>query len=515
MAKDGSGDFTSIQEAIDTVRDYTPERVTIYVKNGVYEEKILVPEWKTDITLIGENADSTIITWSDYSGKGDISTFTSYTVRVEGNGFIAENITFANEAGPVGQAVALHVEGDRCVFRNCKFLGNQDTLFAAGTGSRQYYENCYIEGTTDFIFGAATAVFQDCLIHSKKNSYITAASTTPAQSYGYVFFNCKLTAGPGVEKVYLGRPWRDHARTVFIDCEMGPHILSEGWHNWGRPEAELGSFYAEYASTGPGADPSGRVSWSHQLTRQERDKYTLQHIFTIGDTWEVFRKNITVFMAGNSTMADKPYAGSNPEKGWGQVFHLYFKEEVKVENHAMNGRSTKSFIDEGRWDSLLSRAGPGDYVIIEFGHNDQKKGDPSRYAAADAGYRQNLQRFIADVREKGATPVLATPIMRRRFDENGRFYDTHGRYPEVVRELAAAANVPLLDLHKQTGKLLRQYGEERSKALFLHIEPGEYENLPQGLEDDTHLSGTGAFKICDLAVAEMKTALPELYKHLK
>lgn len=224
---------------------------------------------------------------------------------------------------------------------------------------------------------------------------------------------------------------------------------------------------------------------------------------------------IHIFMAGNSTMANKPYQGSNPEKGWGQVFALYFNEQIKVENHAVNGRSTKSFIDEGRWDNLLNRVQPGDYVIIEFGHNDEKKEDPSRYAAPDGAYRQNLKRFVSDVRKKEGIPVLATPIVRRRFDDSGRFYDTHGRYPEVIREVAGEEDVPLLDLHRKTRELLERYGPERSKLLFLHIKPGEYPSLPEGREDDSHLSATGAFRICDLAVEEMRSSLPELCRYLK
>lgn len=280
VSKDGSGDFTNIQEAVNAAHDFFDTRIIIFIKNGVYREKLVIPSWKTKITLIGENADSTIIVYDDYSGKNGINTFTSYTVLVQGNDFYAENITFHNSAGPVGQAVALHIEADRCVFRNCRFLGNQDTMYAAGEGSRQYYYNCYIEGTTDFIFGAATALFEDCSIHSKKNSYITAASTTRENQYGYVFVNCKLTADSAVNKVYLGRPWRDYARVVFLKCEMGGHIEPSGWHNWNKPERELTAFYAEYKNSGTGADIKYRVSWSKQLAFEEAETYTIDRIFS-------------------------------------------------------------------------------------------------------------------------------------------------------------------------------------------------------------------------------------------
>ncbi len=222
-----------------------------------------------------------------------------------------------------------------------------------------------------------------------------------------------------------------------------------------------------------------------------------------------------IFMIGNSTMANKPYAEGNPEKGWGQILPLYFKEGIKIENHAVNGRSTKSFIVEGRWDTVLSRIKPGDYVIMEFGHNDAKEDDPKRFAAPRTDYKTNLIKFMEETRSKNGIPVLATPIVRRRFDENGKFYDVHGEYPIVVRELAKEYNVPLLDLHKRSEEMLIRFGEERSKLLFLHIEPYEYESLPEGLVDNTHFSAYGAFKICDLAIEEIKKSLPELVKWIK
>lgn len=224
---------------------------------------------------------------------------------------------------------------------------------------------------------------------------------------------------------------------------------------------------------------------------------------------------LTIFMIGNSTMADKPYKNGNPEKGWGQVFPLYFNEGIKIENHAVNGRSTKSFIDEHRWDTIVSKINPGDYVIIEFGHNDAKKEDPKRFADANTRYRYNLEKFVIDSRSKGGIPILATPIVRRRFDDDNKFYDVHGDYPKVVRKVAKELNVPLLDLHKRTEKMLVEFGQEKSKLLFLHIEPNEYKSLPEGKMDDTHLSAYGAFKVCDLAIEEIQKSVPELVKFLK
>lgn len=285
VAKDGSGDFKTIQEAVNGVRDWSEVQVPIYIKKGIYREKLVIPAQKSKISLIGEDAAQTIIIFDDYSGKNGINTYTSHTVLVQGNDFIAENLTFENSAGPVGQAVALHVEADRVVIKNCKILGNQDTLFPSADTSRQYYLNCYIEGTTDFIFGAATVVFEGCHIHSKKNSYISAASTTKAQPFGFVFLNCKLTADSTAQKVYLGRPWRPYARTVFINTNMDKHIMPEGWHVWNNNENHLKTYYAEYGSYGLGFVKESRVVWSRQLKKREVKEYTLENIFRGTVAW--------------------------------------------------------------------------------------------------------------------------------------------------------------------------------------------------------------------------------------
>lgn len=281
VAKDGSGDFESIQAAIDAAKSFPEKRVVIHIKNGVYEEKIKVHSWNTNLTLKGESESNTIIRWGDYfdkMGQGRNSTFHTATLLVQGDHFRAENLSIENTAGEVGQAVALAVEADRCVFTNCRLTGNQDTLFADGANTRQHYANCYIEGTTDFIFGGATALFESCTIHSKCNSYVTAASTPEGRKYGFVFIGCNLTAEDTVYKVYLGRPWRSYAKTVFIACEMGSHILPQGWDNWGSENKEKTVYYAEYGNTGPGANTSERVIWSHALTEHEAEKYTAKEV---------------------------------------------------------------------------------------------------------------------------------------------------------------------------------------------------------------------------------------------
>lgn len=282
VAQDGSGDYVSIQEAINATKAFPPERITIFIKNGIYKEKVRVYSWNNDLSIIGENADSTIISYDDYFKKinlGRNSTFHTYTVKVECNDLIMENLSIKNTAGPVGQAVALHVEGDRCIFRNIRMTGNQDVLYAAGINCRQYYKNCYIEGSTDFIFGAATALFENCTIHSKSNSYITAASTPKEQAFGYVFKNCKLTANEEVDAVYLGRPWRKYAKTVFIECDLGKHIKPEGWKEWSNNDDLSTTYYAEYNNIGLGSDYSQRIPWSHQLNKRTTKIYTIENIF--------------------------------------------------------------------------------------------------------------------------------------------------------------------------------------------------------------------------------------------
>ena len=281
VAQDGSGDYTTIQEAIYNCKAFPYQRITIHIKNGTYREKVKIPEWNPNIALIGESREKTIISYADYFdgiALGRNSTFHTYTLLVEGDDFHAANLTVENTAGDMGQAVALAVNADRVKVENCTIKGHQDTFYATGNGNRQYFEDCWIEGTTDFIFGEGTVLFEDCVIHSKKDSYITAASTPKGMDYGFVFRNCRLTADKGVDKVYLGRPWRIYAKTVFLNCTMGNHILPEGWHNWNKPEAEKTSFYAEYRSKNEEVDLSKRASWSHILSPSEAKKYTISHI---------------------------------------------------------------------------------------------------------------------------------------------------------------------------------------------------------------------------------------------
>jgi len=315
VAKDGTGDYYTIQDAIDAMRVYPLAPITLYIRNGTYHEKIEVPATNTDISFIGENVDSTIIVFDDYSGKGKHTTFSSYTAKISGNRFRAANISFVNSAGPVGQALALFVDADKAVFTNCKFLGNQDTIFSSGETSRQLFDHCFIEGTTDFVFGPGTAVFNACTIRCKSNSFITAASTPKGNKYGFVFLDCIITADSVVTRLSLGRPWRNNARTVFLRCQLPAAVTPAGWDNWGNPENEKTTFYAEYKNSGPGANAGKRVKWSKQLTDKEAAKYTLTQVFGATESWF----NTKPSLVFNKSLFDKRkevivplYAGTVP-----------------------------------------------------------------------------------------------------------------------------------------------------------------------------------------------------------
>ena len=290
VARDGSGQFRNIDDAIEVCRAFMDYHKVIYVKKGTYKEKLIIPSYLTNIEICGESRDETVITYDDHANipmtdGRKIGTFRTYTLKIEGNSITLKNITIENNAPRIGQAVALHTEGDKLVFINCRFLGNQDTVYTGIEGTRLYFKDCYIEGTTDFIFGPSVAWFENCDIRDKSNSYVTAASTPAGQKYGYVFNNCRITCEEGVDKCYLGRPWRPYAYTLFMNCELGKHIRPEGWHNWGNESNEKTARYLEYNKRGEGSNTSKRCAWSKQLTKKEAAKITLDEVFTQSTSW--------------------------------------------------------------------------------------------------------------------------------------------------------------------------------------------------------------------------------------
>lgn len=298
VAADGSGDFPTLQAAIDAVPEQNAAPHVIRLRPGVYAERVTVPRGKRFIRVVGEGATpADVAIRYSLSAKDTIPPSTqpvgtsgSSIVFVHADDFTAENVTFENSAGDVGQAVAVKITGDRVVFRNCRFIGWQDTLYPSG--GRVYFDRCHVEGRVDFIFGKSTAVFERCTIHSKNGGYVTAASTPPDQPFGFVFLDCKLT-GEGAPAL-LGRPWQwDRGRkaaVAFLRCEMGPHVKPEGWNRWDRPDKpnlDPGAVtrYYEYRCTGPGADRAGRVDWSRELSNEEAAAYTVQNVLAGSDGW--------------------------------------------------------------------------------------------------------------------------------------------------------------------------------------------------------------------------------------
>ncbi|HXB59951.1 MAG TPA: pectinesterase family protein [Candidatus Acidoferrales bacterium] len=288
VAADGSGQFKSVQEAIMSVPSGSATNpVIIHLKPGTYRELIYVQREKSFFRLIGDDAAKTIIAFNLYAGMTNVDgkplgTFKTPTATIDADNFTAENITFENSAGPVGQALAIRVDGDRAAFHHCRFLGWQDTILV--NRGRQYFDDCYIGGHVDFIFGAATAWFEDCHIHCLRDGYVTAASTPQDQPYGFVFSHCTIDGENGV-KTFLGRPWRLYASVTYLNCDLSDVIRPEGWNDWKKPQAHTTSRYAEYNSRGSGANPQGRADWTKQLTSAEAKKISIAKVLGGADQW--------------------------------------------------------------------------------------------------------------------------------------------------------------------------------------------------------------------------------------
>jgi pectinesterase len=315
VATNGSGDFSNLQDAVDSIPVGFKGRTVIHIKPGIYHQKVKIE--KPFVSIIGECADNTVLTFDDgaytkFQNGEPYGTFNSYTIYISGDGFTAEGISFENTAGEgdlKGQAIAAYVTADRAAFYNCSFLGCQDTLFTGPLPpkplmaygfkgpdehkpqkySRQYYESCFIRGDIDFIFGSATAVFNKCEIFANNrdkeiNGFLTAASTPEGEPYGYVFLDCALTSDAKANTYYLGRPWHDNSKAVFIRCQMSAHIRPEGFHDWDKAFACANTvYYAEYGCTGPGAQTDARASWVKSLTSDQVADYTIERILSGND----------------------------------------------------------------------------------------------------------------------------------------------------------------------------------------------------------------------------------------
>lgn len=520
IAKDGSGDFTSIQEAVDAVPMSGRHPTILLVRKDEYHERVIVN--KDNIRIIGEERDYTVITSSgcakDLDAEGrEKGTFLSYTFLVTGNNVEVENITIRNDAGDgskVGQAVAVYTAGDRGVWRNVRMIACQDTLFCGPTMpkvardalprlipegvisvgdcplvmNRQYFEDCYIQGDVDFIFGPYRCWFERCTLFMNERGGMYTAANTPEQSpHGLVFHRCRLTGACPPGQAYLGRPWRPYARTVFLHCDMDACVSPEGFQDW-EGGAKITERCGEYGTSGVRADQSTRHPAQKRLTDQEAAMLTLREVIGGYDGWNPSRRTPTWFLCGDSTMGD--YGPKDaPRTGWGQALKA-LAEGVYVENCAAPGCSSKSFVGQTRLNYVELCLRKGDKLFIQFGHNDEKP-DIDHATAARVTYPEYLNMFIDAARRQGAEPILLTPIARRRFDGSGALLPTHGDYPAAMRDLADYRGVRLLDMEKATEKLLAAMGDEASKSLF----DGQEEGHPDDPDGDSHLCLTGAVKV--------------------
>jgi len=522
----GNGDFTSLQAAVDAVNGGGRAPVILLVRPGEYHERVIVN--KDNLRIIGEDAEKTVVTWSacalDKAPDGtDRGTFLSFTMLVTGCNVEIENLTVRNDAGDgrqVGQAVALYAAGDRGTYRRCRLIAHQDTLFCGPmmekvtadilprasraeevpsvgdcplTRSREYFEDCFIQGDVDFIFGPYRCYFERCtLFMNERGGWYTAANTPQEQPYGLVFHRCRLTGACGTGAAFLGRPWRKFARTVFLDCEMDEHVAPQGFADWNE-EKKVTDRYAERGTLG--ADMARRHPAEKMLMEAEAACISMSAVLGGCDNWRPDQRNSTWFLCGDSTMAD--YIPSRyPMMGWGQKLPGLVPENEFVENCAVNGRSSRSFLEEGRLDRIIPCLRPGDHLVASFCHNDEKD-DPKRHTDADTTYPDCLTQYIDAARSHGAEPILATPIARRHFDDAGRLIPTHGPYPDAMRRLAKRLGVRLIDLEKITMDLFQQMGPEDTPKVFCHLPRGSA-FYPDGAADDTHLQERGAALVASL-----------------
>ncbi len=542
IAKDGSGDFTSIQQAIDAIPGGGQTPTILLLRMEEFQERVVVN--KDNVRIIGEARDRTVITAKgcakDQNPDGiERGTFLSATFMVTGNNVEVENLTIRNDAGDgrdVGQAVAVYAAGDRGVWRNVRMIAHQDTLFCgplmqkvvdfvaprqAGaecvesigdstlTHSRQYFEDCFIQGDVDFIFGPYRCWFERCtLFMNARGGLYTAANTPEEQPYGLVFHNCKLTGECAEGQAYLGRPWRKFSRTVFLNCDMDEHVSPQGFADWDEVKL-VTERYAEFGTTGARADQSPRHPKQKRMTAVEAADYSIQEVIGGWDNWRPDKRVPTWFLCGDSTMAN--YALDRyPMMGWGQKLQACLNamgKQAYVENCAVCGRSSKSFIAEKRLNFIELCLRKGDKLVISFSHNDEKP-DPERNTNPRVTFPEYLSMYIDAARRQGAEPILATPIARRMFNEAGQLLPTHGPYPDAMRNLASYRGVRLVDLEKATMHMVQSAGVENSKRVYCHVPAGS-RNYPDGLQDNSHLQEEGASRIAMLFLSRYESGLEE------
>ena len=534
IAKDGSGDFTSIQQAIDAIPGGSRAPTILLVRMDEYQERVVVD--KDNVRIIGEARDRTVVTATgcaldkDENGQ-DRGTFLSATFTITGHNVEVENLTIRNDAGDgrqVGQAVAVYAAGDRGVWRNVRMIAHQDTLFCGPlmpkvvdfiaprqgraevvasvgdstlTHSRQYFEDCYIQGDVDFIFGPYRCWFERCtLFMNARGGYYTAANTPEGQPFGLVFHRCRLTGECEEGQAYLGRPWRKFCRTLFLECEMDEHVAPLGFIDWDDVRL-ITDRCGEFATSGARADQEPRHPKQKRLTERDAACVTLAEVVGGWDGWRPDRRVPTWFLCGDSTMANY-LPDQYPMMGWGQKLQGLLQDDVYVENCAVNGRSSKSFVAEKRLNFIELCLRKGDKLIVSFSHNDEKA-DPARYTSPRITFPEYLGMYIDAARRQGAEPILVTPLPRRHFDEAGNLLLTHGEYPDALRATADYRGVRLVDLESAAMVLFHRLGPEGTRAIFCHVPAGS-ENYPEGLEDNSHMQENGAAMVAALFLSLLR-----------
>jgi len=502
VAADGSGDFCTVQGAVDQIQPGRRQPAFIFIRQGRYEELVRIGSERTQIRFLGEERDGTVIA-SANNEKLNTGWVQRSVLGVEGDGFALENLTVQNTTPYKGsQAEAVCVHAERCALRNARFLSFQDTLNLSG---RVYVANSLIEGDVDYVWGYGTACFERCELRSMHDGYYVQARN-PADKSGYVFIDCKFTAAPDVKKTWLARIETTRfpaSHVAFIGCKMGAHILPAGWQVTGPASAALR--FEEYQSAdlaGAPLDISRRDAVGKQLTAaQAAAESDAGKALAGNDGWNpksLSDSGVRMAIIGDSTVCE--YPSQKPERGWGHYIQDYFKDDVQVMNLAASGRSTKTFIAEGRWQKTLNLKPK--FILIQFGHNDSH--DPSHPEATDAAttYKEFLRRYVDESRAIGATPVCVTPMCRRTF-EAGKLQDALLRYADAMKEVAAEKKVGLVDLHSASKTYFEKLGETASLE------------TANKAGDQTHFNEKGAKAMAELIMKELPAAAPELKDEIR
>lgn len=483
----------------------------IVLEPGRYVEHVVIPAGRGPLTIRSATgrAQDVVLTFGLSQGDRDRTGMEMVqdcaTLTVEADDVTIRGITIENSFDKRlhpkranRQALALRSRGDRVLLEDCALRARQDTALldtpGYGSVSRVHLRRCVVEGDVDFVYGRATAVLEECEIRSIGAGYVAAPSTARENPRGLLFLRCDLVADGDVPagSVRLGRPWHPGGKpdaigqAWYVDCELGEHVAAQAWSDMGGFRWQEARF-AEHGSRGPGA--------ALGPDRPQTDEVPTADQWLAG--WRGWPHRIgDIHVVGDST-ASTYDEGRAPREGWGQ--RLGDLVDRTVHNHAVSGASSRSFIERGYLDEVLAVLQPHDVLLVQFGHNDGK--DDERRTEVFREYAPMLRRYLVGARARGAVAVLLTPIERRRFDEHGRARATHGGYPQQMRDLAAQEGVPLIDLTTLTREQWQEQGVEGSKESFLWLEPGAHAGFPDGEQDDTHLSTSGARAVAQL-VAE-------------